>query len=136
MLLMKRSLFSICLVLASQVSFAQTAADTISSADMPVSGDTLRHSAASPLDPTATGLMAMVGASQTWDFSYLVATSQSIDTYQTAMQVNPIFAFTAPAGAYGYKVLDSIAIPIQALPITLKGIYTFFKTNTTTNSFD
>ena len=135
MTIMKKALLTLCMGILVQTSFAQTAADTLTTADMPVAGDTLRHSTASPADTTAATLITTVGASQTWDFSYLVATSQTVDSYLTASQVNPLYALQVPSGAYGYKVLDSLTIPIPGTPISMKNLYTFFKKNTTLNSF-
>lgn len=105
---------------------------TITAADMPVSGDTLRYSfianGTSGVDFTTTG------ANTTWDFSSLVAVGQRVDTYKTAIQVNPIYTLISPT-AYGYKVADSFPGLGAFLPVSIKGIYTFYNKKSSPSRF-
>lgn len=102
-----------------QSSFAQI---TITAADMPASGDTLRYSNASPvgviISPKDSGL------SMIWNYS-LKFMSQGVDTYRSALAVNPLYALTIGPAAYGYKVADTFPGP---LPI--EQLYTFFEKQT------
>ena len=122
---MKKILLSIAATCIAISGFAQI---TISASDMPVSGDTLRYSIASP---TGSGFSkADSGASKAWDFSSLTPLSQSIDTYKTASAVNITYALTISATAYGYKVADSFPGLGAFLPIKINNLYTFFNKKT------
>lgn len=94
---------------------------TITSADMPVAGDTLRYSIASPATDTFI-VLTDTGASVSWNYS-LTPTSQAVDTYKTATSVNILYALTVPASAYGYKVADSL----PGAPVSIKQLYTFYE---------
>lgn len=114
------------LLLAGSAALAATASAqiTITAPDMPVSGDTLRSSAANPL---VTISFAATGANTTWNFSSLTPVSQTVDTYKTALQANPAYAVTISSSAYGYKVFDTLSsVGSQQLPLTVKDGYTFF----------
>jgi hypothetical protein len=125
---MKKLLFILLCAFSLQTASAQTAADTITTSDMPVAGDTLRYSTASPVDPNVAALIAATGPAQSWDFSYLVPIASSIDSYLTASQINAYLGLVMPT-AFGYKVADSLSIPIPLAPITLYDLYTLFKNN-------
>jgi Secretion system C-terminal sorting domain len=127
---MKKLILLVALGLISLPAFCQI---TITAADMPVAGDTLRTSSANPL--TANVDLTVVGASQAWDYSSLVATSQTLIDYQTATQVNPLFGLTISSSAYGYKVADSLSLG-AALPVSLQNVYTFFEKKTSPSTFD
>lgn len=100
----------------------------ITDADMPVAGDTLRYSVASPVGSGIT--LGSTGAGVAWTYM-LTPISQAVDTYQTAISVNPLYAFTIGLSAYGYKVADSspIPIPLPGAP-SIQQIYTFFEKRT------
>jgi hypothetical protein len=125
---MKKTLLAFCAGLFSVHTFAQI---TLTSADMPVLGDTLRYTnmdvnAAASLDLTTTG------ASTAWDFSTaLSGVSQGMDNYRSVMQVNPAYSTTygIPADAYGTRV-DGIP-GLSGLPVQVDSVYTFFKLNAT-----
>jgi len=99
---------------------------TITASDMPVAGDTLRHSIVSPI---GSGIdLTKTGANYSWDFGSLFPIAQAVDSYQLASSVNSVFALLISPTASGYKVADSlggsgISIP---LPIKVTDIYTFF----------
>ncbi|OJW81906.1 MAG: hypothetical protein BGO69_15580 [Bacteroidetes bacterium 46-16] len=118
---MKR--FFLLLILCTAV-FQLHAQISITSADMPVSGDTLRHSSANIL--AANIILTDSGANHSWDYSSLSPASQQVDTYKTAMQVNPLYAVTISPSAYGYKIADSFPLP-QAVPVSVTNPYTFFR---------
>jgi hypothetical protein len=114
------------LLLAGSIALATAASAqiTITATDVPVSGDTLRSSAASPL---VTVNFSTTGANTTWNYASLAAVSQTVDTYKTALQVNVAYAATISTSAYGYKVFDTLsAVGSQTLPITIKDGYTFY----------
>jgi hypothetical protein len=90
---------------------------TITAADLPNAGDTLRYSTAfAPSFNINTGL---TGANQSWNFSNLQPYTQAVDTYKNAAQVNPAYGAAIPASAFGYKAADSIP-GSSFLPITIK----------------
>lgn len=97
---------------------------TITAADMPVSGDTLRYSFASPA--TTTINPGDSGTSVVWSYS-LVPTRQAVDTYKTALAVSPLYALTIGTTAYGYKIADTLT----TTPVTITKAYTFFEKKTT-----
>ena len=95
---------------------------TITSADMPVAGDTLRYSIMSPVGAAISP--GDSGASMIWNYA-LTSMSQGVDTYQTALSVNLLYGLIGLT-AYGYKVADSFPIAIPLLP-AIRNIYTFFE---------
>ncbi|MES2704492.1 MAG: T9SS type A sorting domain-containing protein [Bacteroidota bacterium] len=104
---------------------------TITAADMPVAGDTLRYSIA-----TAFGSPVLAEDSGTglhWHYTDLVPTSQAVDTYKYAHQVNSSFASTISLSAAGYKVADSIPGLSLVLPagLTIRNIYNYFEKTVT-----
>lgn len=118
----------VSLLLLMAVCQSVSAQITITDADMPVVGDTLRYSFASP---TGSGItLATTGAGVSWNYTFMPI-GQAVDTYQTALSVNPIYAFTIGFSAYGYKVADSspIPIPLPGAP-SIQQIYTFFEKRT------
>jgi hypothetical protein len=86
--------------IALAVSVPLSAQITISSNNMPVANDTMRMSVAS-----AAGIdVSQTGANHTWDFSNLVATSQTVVKYIPSASTPYFFYFI---GTYGRKVSDS-----------------------------
>ena len=118
---MNRLLSVLVAILLPSSAFSQV---IITSADMPVSGDTLRYSIASPIGavipPNDTGL------SMVWSYA-LTYVGQGIDTYKLASAVDPGYASIGPT-AYGYKVADTLSGAIS-----IQQVYTFFEN--TTDSF-
>ena len=124
-LYMKKIVSLLILIAVYQSVSAQI---TITDADMPVVGDTLRYSFASP---TGSGItLSTTGAGVSWNYTFMPI-GQAVDTYQTALSVNPLYAFTIGFSAYGYKVADSspIPIPLPGAP-SIQQIYTFFEKRT------
>lgn len=112
-------------LLSLSVVFSAQAQVSITSADMPVKGDTLRYSTAVPLGFNIN--LNDTGGNKTWVLDTLTPVMQRVDEYKTAAQVSPIYALTISASAYGYKVTDSLAPPGGSpLPITVKEVYTFY----------
>jgi hypothetical protein len=95
---------------------------SISSADMPNVGDTIRFSTASPA--SLTGLdFAQTGANHTWNFSVLTHLSQDIDTF-VSVTSTPIFYYPS------FITNASIARKGEsfgAAGFTLTNVYDFFK---------
>jgi hypothetical protein len=125
---MKRVISSIITLLILQPVFAQI---TITASDMPVAGDTLRYSFASPTGTTISP--GDSGANFNWNYT-LTSTGQAVDSYLTAIQINPVYLITVGLTAYGYKVADSLPIPGGFLPISIQQVYTFFEIRTTPSS--
>jgi hypothetical protein len=99
---------------------------TITASDIPVVGDTLRYSFASPVGAIISP--ADSGANVNWNYP-LTPLTQAIDTYQTALSVNPLYVLIGPS-AFGYKVADSFPIPGGILPVSIQQVYTFFEVKT------
>ena len=124
---MKRILLLIIFFLVAAKMDAQI---TITSADMPVSGDTLRYSVVSPVGSTIN--LGDSGASFTWDYSALTPVSQAVDTYKTALTVSLTYLLIS-FNAYGYKVADSLPGLGSVLPVSVHNVYTFFEKIGTTS---
>ena len=104
---------------------------TITSSDMPVSGDTLRYSSAAALGSGI--ILGDSGASMTWNYSTLTPRTQAVDTYKSALAVSFTYALIS-FNAYGYKVADSF--PGGAfLPVAITQLYTFFEKQTSPSRF-
>lgn len=99
---------------------------TITSADMPNIGDTLRYSQASPTSVIGYNF-ATTGANHTWDFSNLTHVSQSVDTFVSVLST-PIFYYPS------FLTNASIARKGEsfgAMGFSLTNVYEFYKeTNT------
>jgi len=127
------------LLLLAVANIAQ-AQVTITAADLPVAGDTLRYS---EMDPLALSInLADIGTNKTWDFSTVLwSDAQGVDEYKTVTQVNPIYAAVLSASAYGYKVADTfgagqggIPLPVP-LPVNITDVYTFYGKKSSPNRF-
>ncbi len=123
---MKKTLLGILVALASLPAIAQI---TITAADMPVNGDTLRYSIANPT--TAGANYAATGSAFTWNFSTLSPISQAVDTYKNAASVNASYAITISPTAYGYKIADSL----PGAPVPVKELYNFFNKKTSPSRY-
>jgi len=120
---MKRIFILLAALAATAPTFAQI---TITSAEMPVAEDTLRYSIANAF--TTTIDLNDTGTGKVWDFSALAALSQSIDTYKTPLEINPLYLFSISSSAVGER-FGNLPIPAGTLPVTVTDIYTFFKTS-------
>ncbi|MCS7075234.1 MAG: T9SS type A sorting domain-containing protein [Bacteroidia bacterium] len=99
------TLLVICLFSVSS-AFAQI---TITSADMPISGDTLRYCNATP---TSGGYdFTLTSANHVWNFTNLNCTSQEVAAYRNASST-PYSFYPAFFGKYGTKIADSIGFSI------------------------
>lgn len=99
---------------------------TITAADMPVHGDTLRYSNA--LAITSGISLADSGAGIDWNYMTLMPISQAVDTYKKAYEVNPVYAASISLSAIGYKVADSVpGVSLISAAITIDNVYTFFE---------
>lgn len=78
---------------------------TITSADMPVSGDTLRYCNANPNSGSYD--FTLTSANHTWDFSNLNCTSQGVAAYKNASST-PYSFYPAFFGKYGTKIADTL----------------------------
>ncbi|MCD6011135.1 MAG: hypothetical protein K0Q79_997 [Flavipsychrobacter sp.] len=127
---MKHILSLLIAVIACKSANAQI---TITAADMPVAGDILSYSIATP--GTSSISLTDTGAGIAWDFSGLMPASQAADTYRTAFDVNLAYALVGLT-AYGYKVADAspIPIPIPGAP-AIEQVYTFFEKRTGPNRY-
>jgi len=89
---------------------------------MPVSGDTIRYSSASPLGLNFNERQR--GASQSWDFSSLKSNGQDIYQYLSANKTPYLFYFF---NQIGLKTADSIGASV----FTFKNIYSFYTKSST-----
>lgn len=122
---MKKLVLTLLIAAVSPALYAQT---TITAADMPVAGDTLRYS--TTLDSSGVLDLTVKGSSVVWDFSTFNAIAQNRDDYKTAAQVNLTYALTISPTSYGYKVADSFPTGGLPLPISITDMYTFFNKKT------
>ena len=98
------------------VSYGQI---TITSADMPGSGDTARYS----IVPTSSTLdYAPAGPGMTWDFSHLLSTGDSLEEYKSVFAINPIYAAFFGLMSFGKKSTDGFL----AGPMAFEDVYDFF----------
>ncbi len=115
------------LIVTACLSGAIKSQISITSINMPVSGDTGRYSNASL---SSVGDYTTTGANHTWDFSTLDSTDQGMRFFQPSSATPYAFYFFPPK--YGEKTLDSVPIPtIPGNPISIKNIYSFYKKNGT-----
>lgn len=121
------------------IPFTSIAQVTITESDMPVPGDTLRYSIASPLSTNID--LSDAGTNKVWDFSNLTAIAQKVEEYKTAGQVSNIYGFTFPQGTYGHKTTDTLGaglsgIPLPvSLPVTISDIYNFYNKKSNPSRF-
>lgn len=116
-----RILLFVCAFLCGLLS--ADAQITITASDMPVAGDTLRYSIATLPDSVINP--GDSGANVAWNYPLTMA-GQAVDSYLTALQVNPLYFLTVGATAAGYKVADSLPLG-GVLPISIQQVYTFFE---------
>lgn len=103
------------------ITGALSAQITISNADMPKSGDTIRTSYAYSIsgeDLTATG------ANHIWDYSALVAVAQNLEKYE-APDKTPYGLFKYIGASYGQYVFTPDSLPI--IGMSPQDLYNFYK---------
>lgn len=93
---------------------------TITSADMPIKGDTLRYSAA-VIDSLGIVNFNISGANSAWDFSHVTAEKQGVARYVAGSQTPYGSTFNSPS-AFGRKTADSLEL--QGNVVT--NVYEFF----------
>ncbi len=103
------------------VSMAQSPI-TLTAANFPGSGDTIRYTNA---QLNSVGNYTQTGANFTWNFSSLVYNNQGRRDYKLAIQT-PYAFFFSPTD-YGEKIADNIS----AGPLTINDYYNFYKKQTT-----
>ncbi|MDF2449728.1 MAG: hypothetical protein K0R26_2232 [Bacteroidota bacterium] len=98
---------------------------SITSTNMPVSGDTCRFSKASL---TSLGDYISSGPNWVWDFSTLDSTGQDVRKFVPSSATPYSIYFYAK---FGEKTMDSVPIPaIPGMPgISMKNIYSFYRKN-------
>jgi len=116
---MKRILLLACLSVSLTLSYAQI---TITTSNMPGSGDTVRYSEVSVLDSVD---YVSTGANYTWDFSNLVPIDQGLYEYKPISQINPVYFAFFGLSAFGQKIADSLNLGA----ITIYDIYDFYSNN-------
>ena len=118
---MKKLLLSVCL-LPSIFCQAQI---TITNADMPSAGDTLRVSYSNDtIDP------AITGPNHTWNYAFLTATSQWVEKFDSPTTFTTPFnlLFNPLNTSYGQAVYTPDSVP--GIGIALDNAYGFFKKST------
>jgi hypothetical protein len=101
---------------------------TITSADMPSAGDTIRFSTAD-LDSLTEAIYPTTGNNVTWDFSHLVPTGQGLNEYKSAT-ATPYAFFFLGGNKYGIEVIDTIILGT----FTITDVYDFY--NNTSTKFE
>jgi len=118
------------------LTFYTKAQISITSSNMPVSGDTARVSLPtllSLMDPAHTNY-TVSGPNQMWIFDSLNANSQLVRKFVPSSSTPYFFYFFFPK--YGEKITDSVplpAIPLGTLTISMKDVYNFYKKNGTSS---
>ena len=107
-------------ILVSCFSISLTSQISITSINMPVSGDTCRYSSAKL---STVGDYTTTGANYNWNFSVLDSAGQGIRKFELA-STTPYYYF---GSGYGEKIADSVGYP----PYVFKNIYNFYKKTTT-----
>lgn len=120
---MKKLLLGLSILFASS-SFAQI---TITSANMPVSGDTFRTSSAI-IDTTILQNYLKSGANQTWDFSAMIPRGQSIRRFVPSSQT----PYTIPGSRIGLLLADTLDFG----GTTITEVYSFITATATDFSVD
>lgn len=92
---------------------------TITQADMPSSGDTLRYSNGVF---SATLPYVVSGANQIWDFSTLTPSSQDVESYKSSLQTPYAFFFFG-LNKYGRKIADTLGFST----FQFTDVYNFYK---------
>lgn len=119
---MKRLLLC-ALLLTSAAARAQTA-PTITAADMPAVGDSLRLSQAAPTLPASAPALGRTGAGQTWNFAGLVPMAQRVARYNSVstaagallqLTFNSLFS---PDNRATLVAPQSLPAAASALPVT------------------
>ena len=90
---------------------------SITSTDMPVSGDTIRYSTANAFNVGAKWMKK--GGGQTWDFSKITPVSSGLFEYQSALKTKYAFYFF---GQTGLLTADTLG----GGPLTFTNVYTFY----------
>ncbi|MBK8366355.1 MAG: T9SS type A sorting domain-containing protein [Bacteroidetes bacterium] len=110
------------------LSLSVTSQITITSANMPISGDTIRYSNARL---NSVGDYTTTGANHVWLFDSLVTTGQAIREFKPGL-TTPYFILFG-LSAYGEKTQDTVLnvnIPTVG-PISITDIYSFYKNTST-----
>lgn len=103
-------------------AFGSNAQITITSADMPAAGDTIRYCNAALNNVAFNPLLT--GTNQVWDFSNLTPQSEDVYEYKNSLSTPYVFYFL---NKIGLKTADNIGVST----ISLKDVYTFYtKSNT------
>ena len=92
----------------------------VTDADMPVTGDTIWYSIVDTNDID----YASTGADYYWNFSYLNPSSQGVNTYLRAADINLVYAGFFGINALGHKYLDTM----QLGSFVLSDGYNFYET--------
>lgn len=102
---------------------AMSAQITITSADMPISGDTIRYSVGT-LDTLSAQVYTQTDTNYVWDFSQLTANSQGLSEY-VPVGATPYNGFFP--GSYGLELVDTLNLAGQ----TITAVYDFYKNTAT-----
>lgn len=106
--------------LLASPALAQTS-PSITAADMPVVGDSLRLSQASPVLPASAPPLSRNGANQTWNYAGLVATAQRVVRYNNVnTAVGPLLQLTFNNALFGPDTRATLVSP-QGLPAAATG---------------
>lgn len=122
------------LVLASTLVQAQTPI-TITTTDMPSTGDTIRYSITNDIqgqDP------ALTGANYTWDYSTLTSNSQRIDTFFSVtstpfmyqLYFNNSFTYPTHKANYALRGQDFVMPPTLPIPLSITEVFNYKKNST------
>ena len=91
---------------------------TITTADMPGSGDTIRYSST-----TTQRNWDTTGAGIRWDYSMLVPNGQGVDSFRSAVSINLLYVLSFGLSDFGLRASNAINLGA----INLSNVYNFYK---------
>ena len=112
---MRKLFLLLALAFTNYYGFSQI---TITNADMPNTGDTIRYSTTLDIND-----YTLTDTAYNWDFSTLTPTGQGINEYKSALAINPAYVLSFGFFAYGLKLADSLG----AGPIMFRNVFNFYK---------
>mgnify|MGYP000849657142 FL=1 len=125
---MNKSTFFVALLAAGMHASAQSPI-SLSSSNMPVSGDTLRYT---NVQISSLGNYQQTGTSMTWDFSNVTSTSEGVRSFKASLQT-PYGFFFLSSGEYGEKIADTLVGGTSSITIT--NFYSFYKKQHSPSAF-
>jgi hypothetical protein len=130
--MIKSLLFGLSLALAATAAQAQTA-PSITMADMPTAGDSLRLSQAAIVLPASAPALTLNGANKIWNYAGLVAAAQRVERYPSvtaAATGAQLLTFGLPFGANRANLASPRDLGVAGGVLPVSDPYEFFLSST------